>query len=64
MKRYGRLFSCFTTQGIHIEMLNSSDSDDFLSGRNSFMCSRGNLKNTFKYWNKFCSVSPGITSEV
>lgn len=40
-KRYGCLFTCFTTRGVHIEMLNNLDADSFINALNRFMCRRG-----------------------
>ena len=40
-KRYGCLFTCFTTRAVHIEMLNSMESDAFINALNRFMCRRG-----------------------
>lgn len=40
-KRYGCLFTCFTTRAVHIEMLHSLESDTFINALNRFMCRRG-----------------------
>ena len=40
-KRYGLVFTCFTTRAIHIEMLHSLDTDSFLCAFKRFIARRG-----------------------
>ncbi|XP_076043877.1 uncharacterized protein LOC143026966 [Oratosquilla oratoria] len=41
MKRYGCLYTCFTTRGIHIEKLDSLQTDAFINGFVRFTARRG-----------------------
>ena len=47
VKRYGCLFTCFNTRAIHIEVLNSLETDTFINGFLRFVSRRGYPK---KVW--------------
>jgi hypothetical protein len=40
-KRYGCVFSCFTTRAIHLEVLHSLETDTFINGLMRFISRRG-----------------------
>ena len=46
-KRYGCVYTCLTTRAIHIELINSLDTDSFLNGLRRFMARRGSPKKIF-----------------
>ena len=41
VKRYGRIFTCFGTRAVHIEVLSSPESDTFINGFFRFIARRG-----------------------
>ena len=41
VKRYGCLYTCFTSRAIHIEVLNSLETDTFINGFIRFISRRG-----------------------
>ena len=42
VKRYGCIFTCFTTRAVHIEILCSMDTDAFINALRRFVARRGN----------------------
>lgn len=46
-KRYGCIFTCFTTRAVHLEVINSLDSDAFLNAFRRFIARRGLPKKVF-----------------
>ena len=44
IKRYGCLFTCFCTRAIHLEKLDTMDTDSFLNGLRRFMSRRGHAR--------------------
>ena len=47
LKRYGCVFTCMTTRAIHVEKLNSLDTDTFINGFRRFIARRGNVSTVF-----------------
>ena len=43
-KRYGALFTCFSSHAVHIEVTNSLDADSFILALRRFMARRGTLR--------------------
>ena len=44
LKRYGALFTCFSSHAVHIEVTNSLDADSFILALHRFMARRGTLR--------------------
>ena len=44
VKRYGIIFTCMASRAIHLETLNSMDTDSFLCALRRFICRRGNVR--------------------
>ena len=44
VKRWGCLFTCFTTKAIHLEVAPSLETDDFINVLERFICRRGSPK--------------------
>lgn len=44
LKRYGLLFTCFSSRAIHIEMLNDMSTDAFINGLRCFVALRGAVR--------------------
>ena len=61
LKRYGCIFSCFTTRAIHIEMLRSMDTDSMINALRRFMSRRGDPK---KIWSDNGSNYVGCFNEL
>ena len=47
LKCYGCVFTCMTTRAIHVEKLNSLDTDTFINGFRRFIARRGNVSTVF-----------------
>ena len=43
-KRYGELFTCMTTQAIHLELTGDMSTDSFILALHRFIARRGNPK--------------------
>ena len=43
-KRYGLVFTCLTTRAVHIEVLESLETDTFINGLRRFIARRGSVK--------------------
>ena len=44
VKRYGCIFTCMASRAIHLETLNSMDTDSFICALRRFMCRRGSVR--------------------
>lgn len=44
VKRYGVIFTCFTTRAIHLEIANSLDTDSCINAIRRFICRRGQVR--------------------
>ena len=44
LKRYGAIFTCFASRGIHLEVVNSMDTDSFIMCLRRFIRRCGNVK--------------------
>ena len=44
LKRYGVVFTCFTSRAVHLEVANSLDTDSFINALRRFICIRGPIR--------------------
>ena len=44
VKRYGCIFTCMASRAIHLETMNSIDTDSFICALRRFMCRRGSVR--------------------
>ena len=44
LKRYGDIFTCFTSRAVHIEVANTLDTDSFINALRCFLSHRGPIR--------------------
>ena len=60
LKRWGALFSCFTTQAIHLEVVEGYDTDNFIASLQRFVNRRGKPRDV----HSDCNINLKETSEL
>ena len=43
-KRYGIIFTCMASRAIHLEIVNTMETDSFMNALRRFMCRQGNVR--------------------